>query len=272
LDLYDTCFNDGVGYALYCYFCEINTDNFITQNFPETEAKSSSIVNRLDPVYKFIKQNYVLTNSSINKTIDELHKEYICHHGTLNRPCGKINFTDKMKEIGFTYVLKKIQGKQYNKYIIPHEALLKVANKSKWIHHTDVFETVEYDIKFEEAHKEKKTYNQLTEEIEELKQQIKDLQKPLKEEKKKRSYNITIEEDIEEERERDFKKDLIYDFGDEEVKVKPTKKSKNKIVNNTQPIIKNNNDLTDEDIKNNKKIIDSRKEIDIDLNEILNLT
>ena len=187
-NIYENCFNDNVGYALYCFFREINTDKFNPQAFPETKSKLSSISKRLDNVYKFIKYKYVLKNKEINLTIDELlenYKEY-CATEQMIKPLGKIGFNEKMKDAGFNYVQKKKNSKQYNYYIISQKKLLETATKNQWIHELDEFDTpfkiesmeyfeepistskMDYDNMIEENIKDKKTIKELMEKIEKL--------------------------------------------------------------------------------------------------------
>lgn len=284
--LYDTCFNDDVGYALYCYFCELDTKGFNAQNFPETSSKLSSISKRLDSVYRFLKDSFVLKNSGIDLSVGDLHADYISYCASISvKPCGKINFTEKMKEIGFTHVLKKICGKQYNKYIISRKALFSVAKQSKWIHELDEFDDTGYD-EFEQE-EDKDTYEEQEtkickqqEEIEDLKQQIKKLMKTKKTKTKKIiTEQIFEEENYEEEykeRDRDFSKDLLYDFEEENItekQKKPKKKGKNIIVNKDEDLkpITSKQLLTKQQIKENKRKLQACKEVSIDCKSILDL-
>jgi hypothetical protein len=53
--LYGECFNDEVGYALYCYLRELDTTNYKTLSYPLTQLKFSLILinERLDTAFIF---------------------------------------------------------------------------------------------------------------------------------------------------------------------------------------------------------------------------
>ena len=52
-----SCFNDEVGHGLYCYLMEIDTTNYVPQDFPTTQSKLDSYAKRLDSHENFLKYN-----------------------------------------------------------------------------------------------------------------------------------------------------------------------------------------------------------------------
>lgn len=136
-DLYKSCFNKEVGYALYCFFCEVNTDGFKPQDFPMTKNKLNSITKRLDSVYWFLKEKYILQNLSVDEKLSEfflLYQEFC----TINnkKACSKTDFISKLSEIQINFY--KSNG--FNKYKISLEHLKSIANKNNWINESDEFE------------------------------------------------------------------------------------------------------------------------------------
>ena len=177
--LYGDCFNDNVGHAFYCYMMEINTENFNPQNYPMTQNKFDSIAKRLDSVYTFLKQNYILQNKNVYCSVDELFEEYKFHIGD-GKPYGKIDFNKKLKEVDINYY--KTNGGMLNRYKISHEDLMKIAKKFKWIHDLDEFSksndtinTYKLDNGLDEDFKKK--YEASQKQIQELERQIEDLKK-----------------------------------------------------------------------------------------------
>ena len=185
--IYGKCFNDNVGYALYCYFREIDTTDFNPQAYPETNSKLASISKKLDSVHNFLKIDYVLKHKDMHGTIDEIVCEYnqFCIREKILKPSGKINFNEKMKDIGINFFRKKIDNKQYNKYKISHNDLLVIAKKNKWLNELDVFsdnDDGENDNEFEckQSYCELQMMNNKKEmEIKELMERVKCLEKTI---------------------------------------------------------------------------------------------
>ena len=61
-----SCFNDEVGHAFYCYLMEVDTTNYVPQDFPTTQSKLDSYAKRMDSHENFLKYNYVLNHSGKN--------------------------------------------------------------------------------------------------------------------------------------------------------------------------------------------------------------
>ena len=175
--LYGDCFNDEVGHAFYCYMMELNTENFNPQNYPITQNKFDSIAKRLDSVYAFLKQNYILQTKSIYCSVDELFEEYKSHVAD-GKAYGKIDFNKKLKEIDINYY--KTNGGMLNRYKVSHEDLMKIAKKFKWIHDLDEFKkskepvnTEKLDNGLDDEYKTK--YESSQKKIQELERQIEEL-------------------------------------------------------------------------------------------------
>jgi len=132
--LYMECFTDEVGEAFFNYVYSINTERFNPQAFPLTQNKIDSITKRLDNVYKFIKDFYILKNIPINCSAQDLYEEFK-YSGSFKMT--KEDFHRKMSEAGFN------RTKNNNKlwYNITHETLLECAKNKMWLHELDEYET-----------------------------------------------------------------------------------------------------------------------------------
>jgi hypothetical protein len=133
-NLYE-CFNDQVGEAFYCYLLEIDTDHFNPQGYPMTRNKLDSISKRLDSVYQFLKDDYILCNKGIQCSVQVLYDRYL-EHSKLKRQYTKIDFNKQMKLINIVHY----PSSGVNKYKISKEDLLLIAKKNNWIHELDEFE------------------------------------------------------------------------------------------------------------------------------------
>jgi len=139
-DYYDSlykCFNDEVGEAFYHYLYRLDTNNFNPQSFPLTDNKLDSLSKRLDNVYKFIKEEYILNYMKIETPISELYNEYKLYCSSNNiKNTNKEDFHRKLSEVGFNRC--KFNSKLY--YKIPFEELVKTAKNKNWIHELDEFQ------------------------------------------------------------------------------------------------------------------------------------
>lgn len=253
-NIYDNCFTDSVGYALYCYFREVDTTDFNPQDFPETKSKMASIAKRLNNVCKFIKYQFVLNKASIDHTVDELLEEYTCYCMSLNiRPLGKIGMNEKLKEIGINYVVKKINKKLYNKYIVSNKELLQIATKNKWIHELDEFsDGTSIDKNKKEVETSDQDNNSLLKEIESQKKQIEELQKKLEAyEKKKEKRKERKEKKLKNKEVKETESEVESLF----VEIKPPKK-------------KGKNRLEENEQKNNKEKLKQMKAVELDDDDI----
>ena len=75
-NIYNNCFNNDVGNALYSYFYEIDTNNYHPQDYPLTENKLNSISKRLDFVYQYLKEEHILSNKDLKSKLSDLYDEF----------------------------------------------------------------------------------------------------------------------------------------------------------------------------------------------------
>lgn len=130
-NLKSKCFNDETGRAFYSYLMSINTDNFIPQKFPETNSKNASCIKRLDNVYSFLKNEYILKKRNLNITTLQLYEEY-CNYCVAHsfKKIDKSTFhKEKLHRIGIEY--KKSNGN--TKYNYSWTELNEIAKNKKWI-------------------------------------------------------------------------------------------------------------------------------------------
>lgn len=131
--LYKECFCNEVGEAFFHYILKIDTLNFNPQAYPITQSKMDSLSKRLDNVYKFLKDEYILKKIDIDISAQELFQEFK-YYGS--HKLSKEDFHKKMSEAGFSRTKK--DGKLW--YEIKHKNLLKVATNKLWLHEFDEFE------------------------------------------------------------------------------------------------------------------------------------
>jgi hypothetical protein len=130
-------FNDKVGQAFYSYMLEVDINNFIPQNYPYTESKLNSHIKRLDKVYEFIKEEFILKKINIKHTRKELYDMYKEFTQSNNyKKVDKTTFKEKLTQINITY--KKTNGNDYYKYSI--DTLIDIYKKRHWISDDDEFE------------------------------------------------------------------------------------------------------------------------------------
>ena len=163
-DTNNSCCNDEVGEAFYCYMMEIDTNNFNPQTFPMTNNKLDSINKRLGSVELFLKENYILRGQGINPTI--VQELFDCYNvfcaSNSKKPLHKIDFN---KQLATFNIIPYVSNK-HNKYKISRDDLLALAKKKNWIHALDVFTT---DTEYEEEIDYKTLYENAQKEIEQLK-------------------------------------------------------------------------------------------------------
>ena len=132
--LYQECFCNEVGEAFFHYIHTIDTVGFNPQAFPITQSKKDSLSKRLDNVYKFLKDEYILKKLDIDVSAQDLYQEF--KYQSYNNKLSKEDFHRKMTEAGFNRIKK--DNKLW--YEIKHKNLLKVANNKLWLHELDEFE------------------------------------------------------------------------------------------------------------------------------------
>ena len=93
------------------------------------------------------------------------------------KECHKIEFNKRLEALNITSY--KSNG-VHNSYKIKHSVLMEIANKNKWMHSTDVFES---DDKFDDTLPSDLDKCDKDREIEELRKQVAELKKQLEEKK-----------------------------------------------------------------------------------------
>ena len=129
--LYD-CFDMDTGKAFFHYVYQLDTTNFNPQSFPLTQGKLDSLSKRLDSVYKFIKDKYVLRFRDISLSCVELYETY---KSTTHKAVSKEDFHKKLGEAG---IIKVKKDNRYH-YDIKHAKLLNIAKSKYWLHELDEF-------------------------------------------------------------------------------------------------------------------------------------
>jgi hypothetical protein len=166
------CFNKHVGEAFFSYLYTIDISDFNAQkDMPQTKLKLDAIADRLDYVYRFIKDMFIFQKKEINHTVKDLYDEYL-YYMKLNdrKPCVKTQFCKKMRDVDFNYYASR----GINKYHISLEKLKACATKYKWIHELD-----DYVEEEEAVENENENIADLQTENEQLKKEIKELKKKL---------------------------------------------------------------------------------------------
>ena len=137
--LYNECFCKEVGEAFYHYILTIDTDKFNPQSFPITQNKKDSVSKRLDGVYKFIKEEYVLKKLDIDRSATMLYEDYKYNNifGKQHK-VSKEDFHRKMTEAG----MNRIKSGNRFYYDVPYTTLLEIAKSKMWIHELDEFDEV----------------------------------------------------------------------------------------------------------------------------------
>jgi hypothetical protein len=132
----EDCFNNQVGEAVFSYLLTKISDeeayNFYGQrDFPDTQKKLIARADSLSTVEKFIKFEYVLRNKSIIRiSPSELLEQYKGYCLNLNqKSCGRNSFYSRLEDIG----IMRSASNGYEHYNMPHDKLMEIANKEKWI-------------------------------------------------------------------------------------------------------------------------------------------
>lgn len=137
------CFNNEVGEAFYSYMMDIDTENWNAQaNMPETTNKLNIIASRLDSIYLFLKDCYILRRKGINAKTAVLYSQYkkYCEENE-KKTTGKHEFFIKLGEININHE----RSGNFQKYIVKYSTLQEIADKFNWIHVTDEYIN-EYDL------------------------------------------------------------------------------------------------------------------------------
>ena len=137
-ELYDTCFNDEVGKAFYHFMLKRDTKKFNPQNFVETQAKKIAQSDRLHPLFKFIKFNYILDGNDMKILTKELYEQYMQYVSLTNsvNKLTKNKMISLLREHGIEY--RTSNGKM--SYNINNAQLKEIGNKYKFFFEDDAEE------------------------------------------------------------------------------------------------------------------------------------
>ena len=132
-----SCFNDEVGHAFYCYLMEVDTTNYVPQDFPTTQSKLDSYAKRMDSHENFLKYNYVLNRSEIKTTLGDLYEEYVsfCRGSGISKAYSKVELGKKLREIG----IEPYKSNDKLKIKVSAKDLAQIAKSFNWVHETDEY-------------------------------------------------------------------------------------------------------------------------------------
>lgn len=176
--LTDTIMNDEVGHAFYSYLKEIDTSKFFSGNMPLTTNKKDKISERLEDVFKFLKEEFILKKKNIKATVAELYEDYKVSK-FYNAKMSKVMFCKKLREVG----IENYKSGSTRKYSISFENLKKIATKYNWIHELDEYKEDDDDFEFIDnepvnsitLHEHEKQIDNYETKLKELEQEIKKL-------------------------------------------------------------------------------------------------
>lgn len=133
-----SCFNDVVGQAFYSYLLEIDIKDFDPQQYPITQSKLDSYSKRLDNVFLFIKQEFILKHKDLtNISLSILYDHYIEYCLTASiKSKGKIEFNNTLKSIGIICY----KSNKCHKFNLTYEELKDISDKNHWVHNLDLDE------------------------------------------------------------------------------------------------------------------------------------
>ena len=131
-------FNDEVGKAFYNYLLEIDLTNYNAQHYPMTKSKLDSFVKRLDNIFKFIKEEYILKHLGLKKvSLKDLYIEYENWCATKSiKAKPKQDFNNTLESVN----IKNYKSNKANIYNYSLSELEEIANKYHWIHEFDLEE------------------------------------------------------------------------------------------------------------------------------------
>ena len=192
--LYEYMQNEAIQKAFY-FECKRIMDE--TPKFNElselkeitTSAKCEVIIKNLHPLYRYIRETYVLKNKDFNVFLKDLTSEFNISSAMRNDLNG-IEVSRMLKDI---HINGDVSTGNRLRYKIPHGDLLEIFKKLKWIHEMDEFEDDKHDKilnhgelqklkdENEQLRKQLESYNRddhyefINEQIKKLKETISDL-------------------------------------------------------------------------------------------------
>jgi hypothetical protein len=128
--LHTLCFNDAVGEAFAIYLSEIDLSNFNSSNFPILKSKTEAIIDRIHPVFKMLKFNWILLDKNFKCSVKELYgymQEYMVKTD-VKFTITKRSMVSMLREIGIEY--KSSNSKSV--YNVSIQDLKLIATKFKW--------------------------------------------------------------------------------------------------------------------------------------------
>jgi hypothetical protein len=178
-----SCFNDEVGQLFYSYLMDISLVGYNSQSYPITQAKLDSFSKRLDSVYKFLKDEFILTKKDIKRqTVQELYDWYVGYCNNAKRMYkikNKIEFNNTLSDVG----IKWKQSNCQNVYKMSYDDLKKISDKLHWVHELDEYKTTDesYDNGIDKSDKSVDVNNIIfNEKIELLEEENKDMREYIK--------------------------------------------------------------------------------------------
>jgi len=141
--LRDACFNKECGSIMYNWLRSIDLSNYYSQKFPDTQAKIEARILRLDSVYKFIKDAYVLNKKPLKVQRKDFYDEYksYCVSSGIS-PSNKIEFGKRLATINL--IPKKTNG--FYEYNYSRSELNQIATTNKWLHSSDDYSDNEQQV------------------------------------------------------------------------------------------------------------------------------
>jgi uncharacterized protein YlbG (UPF0298 family) len=131
--------NEDVARAFYIYCHENYDKKFNLRKLPSTETKKDIIVDNLNNVLVFIKENYVLTGKTLEGiTFQSFFDEYTSWSTYTNKRTkySKVYISKLLKDEHITTCMKHGNIKTFN---MSYDELKDLYTTNKWIHETDEF-------------------------------------------------------------------------------------------------------------------------------------
>lgn len=141
----------------------------------ESETKTEMIINNLHPLYKFIKERYVLQKKDFIIFLKDLTEKYNTSEYAKHEMTN-IAITRLLKEVGITG--KPSTGNKF-RYSLTHDEMLEIFKKNKWMHEMDEFDEVDKAKTtvhhYNSTHEYVEKLEERDNEVEILKQMVEDL-------------------------------------------------------------------------------------------------
>jgi hypothetical protein len=137
-NLRNKCFNQEVANAFYSYMLEYDTTGFNAQDYPITKSKLDSFQKRIEPIYEFIKDKYILQDNQFNILATDLFNDFWYKVAdTQKKKYPRAKLREILEIVGIVYKKQK-NGNFYYNYT--KDELITIANKYHWLDDIDVAE------------------------------------------------------------------------------------------------------------------------------------